>query len=57
MGDQLSETRKDRKETSRLEHAETQEPNSDLAEIGRMIHSMIDEAKIFCDKRFSVTDD
>jgi len=42
---------------SRLEHAETRELNSDLPEIGRTIHSMINEAEIFCDKRFSVTDD
>jgi four helix bundle protein len=40
-----------------LSREQTQELNSDLSEIGRMIHSMINKAEIFCDKRFSVTDD
>jgi hypothetical protein len=40
-----------------LSREQTQELNSDLSEIGRMIHSMINKAEIFCDKRFSITDD
>jgi four helix bundle protein len=40
-----------------LSREQTQKLNSDLSEIGRMIHSMINKAEIFCDRRFSVTDD
>jgi four helix bundle protein len=40
-----------------LSPEQTQELNSALSEIGRMINSMINKAYIFCDKRFSVTDD
>jgi four helix bundle protein len=36
---------------------QTQKLNSSLSEIGRMINSMINKADIFCDKRFSTTDD
>jgi four helix bundle protein len=36
---------------------QTQKLNSSLSEIGRMINSMIDKADVFCDKRFSTTDD
>jgi len=36
---------------------QTQKLNSSLSEIGRMINSMIEKADIFCDKRFSKTDD
>ncbi len=36
---------------------QTQKLNSSLSEIGRMINSMINKAEIFCDKRFSTTDD
>ncbi len=36
---------------------QTQKLNSSLSEIGRMINSMIKKADIFCDKRFSKTDD
>ena len=36
---------------------QTQKLNSSLSEIGRMINSMIGKADIFCDKRFSTTDD
>jgi four helix bundle protein len=40
-----------------LKPEQTQRLNSALSEIGRMINSMINKADIFCDKRFSVTDD
>lgn len=36
---------------------QAQKLNSSLSEIGRMINSMIDKADIFCNKRFSTTDD
>jgi four helix bundle protein len=35
---------------------QTQKLNNSLSEIGRMINSMINKADIFCDKRFSTTD-
>ena len=40
-----------------LSSEQTRKLNSGLSEIGRMINSMINKAEIFCDKRFSVTDD
>lgn len=40
-----------------LKPEQTQRLNSALSEIGRMINSMINKADIFCDNRFSVTDD
>ena len=40
-----------------LSPEQTQKLNNGLSEIGRMISSMINKADIFCDKRFSVTDD
>jgi len=49
-----SETAEDCRYLS-LEQA--QKLNGSLSEIGRMINSMIEKADIFCDKRFSTTDD
>jgi four helix bundle protein len=40
-----------------LSSEQTRKLNSGLSEIGRMINSMINKAEIFCDKRFSATDD
>ena len=40
-----------------LNPEQTRKLTSGLSEIGRMINSMINKAEIFCDKRFSITDD
>jgi len=40
-----------------LNPEQTRKLNSGLSEIGRMINSMINKAEMFCDKRYSVTDD
>jgi four helix bundle protein len=40
-----------------LNPEQTRKLNSGLSEIGKMINSMINKAEIFCDRRFSVTDD
>jgi four helix bundle protein len=40
-----------------LSREQTQRLNNALSEIGRMINSMVNKADIFCDKRFSATDD
>jgi four helix bundle protein len=40
-----------------LSPEQTRKLNSALSEIGKMINSMINKADIFCDNRFSVTDD
>jgi len=40
-----------------LSREQTQRLNNALSEIGRMINLMVNKADIFCDKRFSATDD